>query len=130
MGCPCQVHVKPDDRKTWGFHSQKGHYLFTSGEHYRTYNSFMRDTKAERLSDTVEFQHRSITRPTVSHGDHVIRALAAFVDAIKSMTKGATAGANKAGVNMKDLQQLTEVTSRITAQHPALAKSKVPDPSP
>ena len=31
MGYPCQVHVKPADRKTWDFHSQKGHYLFTSG---------------------------------------------------------------------------------------------------
>ena len=49
MGCPCQVHVKPDDRKTWDFHSQKGHYLFTSGDHYRTHNNFMRDTKAKRL---------------------------------------------------------------------------------
>ena len=122
MGCPCQVHVKPGDRKTWAFHSQKGHYLFTSGDHYRTHNVSMRDTKAKRLSDTVEFQHRSITRPAVSQGDRVIRALAAFVDAIKSMTKGATAWADKAGVNMKDLQQLAEITKRITAQNLGLAQ--------
>ena len=127
MGCPCHVHVKSGDRKTWDFHSQKGHYLFTSGDHYRTHNAFINATKAERLSDTVEFQHRRITRPRVSHADHVIRALADFVHAIKSLTKGATAGANKAGVNMKDLQQLAKVTSRIIDQHHGLAKLTAPN---
>ena len=34
MGCPCQVHVKPSNRKSWDFHSQKGYYMFTSGKHY------------------------------------------------------------------------------------------------
>ena len=130
MGCPCQVHVKPNDRKTWDFHSQKGHYLFTSGDHYRTHNAYMHATRAERLSDTVEFQHRSITRPTVSHGDRVTRALASFVEAIKSMTKGATAGAAKAGVNMKDLEQLAEVTSRLTAQQQDLARLPAPSTIP
>ena len=105
----------------------QGHYLFTSGDHYRTHNAFMRDTKAKRLSVTVEFQHRSIIRPTVSHGDHVIRALAAFVDAFKSTTKGTTVETNKAGANINDPQQLAEVMSRITTQHPGLKKLTMPD---
>ena len=109
---------------------QKGHYLFTSGDHYRTHNAYMHDTRAERLSDTVKFQHRSITRPSVSHGDRVTRALASFVEAVKSMTKGATAGATKAGVNMKDLEQLAEVTSRLTAQQPELARLPAPRTMP
>ena len=71
----------------------------------------MHNTKAKRLSDKIKFQHRSITCLTVSHGDHVIRALVAFVDVIKSMTKSETIRANKVGVNMKDLQQLAKVTS-------------------
>ena len=97
-----------------------------SGDHYRTHNNFMRDTKAKRLSDTVEFQLKGITRPAISHTDYVINALGSFVNSIKSMTKGATADAKKNGVNMKDLQQLAEVTSKITtklpdiAEHPAL----------
>ena len=38
-----------------------------------------------------------------------------------SMTKGATTGATKNGVNMRDLQQLVEITQRITAQQPGIA---------
>ena len=104
--------------------------MFTSGDHYRTHNNFIRDTKAERLSDIVEFQHKSITRPAISHADCVINALGAFVNSIKSMTKGATAGAKKNGVNMKDLHQLAEVTSRITTNLPDIAECPAPSTRP
>merc|ERR1711923_175471 len=50
MGCPVQVHVKSKDRKTWDFHSEPGHYLFTSPDHYQVHNNVMTKTKAERLS--------------------------------------------------------------------------------
>ena len=44
------------------------------------------------------------------------------MNSIKSMTKGATAGAAKNGVNMKDLQHLAEVMSKITTQLPDIAE--------
>ena len=91
MGYLCQVYVELNSSKTWDFHSQRGYYHFTSGDHYQTHNTFTRNTKAERLSDTVDFHRRRITRPTISHADRVVKALTEFFNAIKSMTKGATA---------------------------------------
>ena len=61
MGCEAQVHEKTDKRSTWAYHSVDGWYLFTSPEHYRTHNCHIKHTKSERLSDTVQFQHKRIT---------------------------------------------------------------------
>jgi len=76
MGCEAQVHEKTDNRGTWAYHSVGGWYLFTSPEHYRTHNCHIKHTKSERLSDTVQFQHKRITNPTITHADKVMHALA------------------------------------------------------
>ena len=107
IGCPCQVHVKHDKRKSWDFHSQKGYYLITSGEHYCTDNIFMKDKRAERLSDTVVFQHPTI--PIISHADQIINNMTALVSLIKRMKRGIPRGVRKTGINMQDLQCLAEV---------------------
>ena len=53
--------------------------------------------------------------------------MAHLANLIDSMTKGATTGAMKNGVNMQDLQQLAEVTKRITAQQPGIATNLAPE---
>ena len=95
MGCPCHVHVKPDNQKIWDFHTLKGYYLFTSGDHYRMHNIFITNTKDKRLSDTVDFMHRSITHPVIKHGDQMINALARFINRLDAMTGKNTALAKK-----------------------------------
>ena len=98
IGCPCQVHVTPKNCKSWDFHSQKGYYLFTLGKHYCMDNIFMKDTRAEQLSDTVTFQHPTVL--VISHADRIIRAITALVHLIKGMTKGIPKGARKNKINM------------------------------
>ncbi len=61
MGCAVQVHVSPNRRLTWAEHALDGWYLRTSEEHYRCHVVFVKKTRAERISDTVFFQHRYIT---------------------------------------------------------------------
>ena len=120
MPRPCQARQP----KTWDFHTLKGFYLFTSGDHYRTHNMFMKDTKAKRLSDTVNFMHRSIIHPVIKHGDRVINALAWFVKSIERMATRNTILAKKNGVNMKDLTRLAQMAARITATHPEIAEQR------
>ena len=76
MGCKVQVHEKADQQGTWAFHSVDGWYLSTSPEHYRTHCCYIKSTNSERLSDTVQIQHKHITNPTVTHGNKVMKALA------------------------------------------------------
>ena len=56
MGCNVQIHEKTDKQGTWAFHSVGGWYLYTSPEHYRTHVCHVKDTQAERLSDTIKFK--------------------------------------------------------------------------
>jgi hypothetical protein len=76
MGCAVQVHEKTDKRGSWAYHSVDGWYLNTSPEHYRVHNCYIKNTKNTRLSDTVQFQHKSITNPEITPLDKLMRAIA------------------------------------------------------
>jgi hypothetical protein len=89
MGCEAQVHEKTDKRGTWAYHSVDGWYLFTSPEHYCTHNCHIKHTKSKQLSDTVQFQHKRITNPTITHADKVMHKLADWVKALHGMTSSA-----------------------------------------
>jgi hypothetical protein len=58
MGCEALVHEKMDKRGTWAYHCVDGWYLNTSPEHYHVHNCHIKETKAERLSNTVQFKHK------------------------------------------------------------------------
>ena len=85
MGCNAQVHKKTGKRGIWAYHSVDGWYLFTSPERYRTHTCHIKHTKNERLSHTVQFQHKHITNPTITHADKVMLALAECAKAIKGL---------------------------------------------
>ena len=76
MGCAVQVHEKTDKRGTWAYHSVDGWYLATSPEHYCTHRCHITSTRSERFTDTVKFSHKKITRPTVTHADKAMTAIA------------------------------------------------------
>jgi hypothetical protein len=112
-GCNAQVHEKTDKRGTWAYHSVDGWYLFTSPEHYRTHTCHIKHTKSERLSDTVQFQHKRITNPTITHADKVMLALAECVKAIKGLT-----GQDKSSPEAKDLQRIVDATRATLIKQP------------
>ena len=112
MGCAVQVHEKTDKRGTWAYHSVDGWYIDTSAEHYRTHRCHIKDTKSERFTDTAQFHHKNITRPTVTHADKVMAAIAECAKAIKNInsTKGTD-----------EMKQLVQLTEKAIQQNPAIA---------
>jgi hypothetical protein len=86
MGCEAQVHEKTNKRSTWAYHLVNGWYLFTLPEHYCTHNCHIKHNKSKRVSDTVQFQHKRITNPSITHADKVMHALAECVKVIQGMT--------------------------------------------
>ena len=112
LGCNIQVHEKTNKRGTWAFHSVDKWYLFTSPGHYCTHNCHVKQTKSKRLSNTVQFQHKRITNPSVTYADKVIHALPDCVKAIQGMT-----GKDRHSPTMKDLQQIVDTAqAQIKAQ--------------
>jgi hypothetical protein len=85
MGCAVQVHKKTDKRGTRAYHSVNGWYLSTFPEHYHTRSCHIKSTKSERVSDTINFSHKNIMRPTITHADKVMNAIADCAKAIKDI---------------------------------------------
>ena len=112
MGCNAQVHEKADAWGTWAYHLIGGWYLYTSPKHYHTHVCHIKSTRHERLSNTVEFKHKQITNPTITHADKIMIAIAAVVKAIKGL--GRAAVSDKA----RELQQLVnEATTYLTKKN-------------
>ena len=88
MGCEVQVLEKPDKRGTWAYHSVDGWYLNTSPDHYRVHNCHIKSTQSERLTDTIQFKHKHITNPTLTHHDKLMHALAKCKETLEGLTKG------------------------------------------
>ena len=106
MGCAVQVHEKTDKRGTWSYHSVDGWYLSTSPEHYRTHRCYVKDTGAERLTDTAQFSHKRITNPEVTAADKVMHAIADCIRQIKAVGSGDHA------TDERQLHQLSELAAR------------------
>ena len=84
MGCAVQLHEKTDKRGTWAYHYVDRWYILTSPKHYRMHRCHNKATKSERVSDTVNFSHKNITRPTITHADKVMNAIADCAKASKT----------------------------------------------
>ena len=121
MGCKVQVHEKTDKRGTWAYHCVDGWYLATSDEHYQAHKCHIKTTKGERVSDTVQFQHKHITNPTVTPQDKIMRALAECTKAIKGI-KNVDA--------TQDLRELQWVLTDKTNTHHAANNQTEPTPEP
>jgi hypothetical protein len=114
MGCNAQVHEKTDKRDGW--------YLFTSPNHYCTHNCHIKHTKSKCLSNTVQFQHKHITNPSITHADKVMHALADCVKAIQDMT-----GKDRHSPATKDLQRIVDKTqAHIKTQPDQLEHTATP----
>ena len=85
MGCAAQIHEKSDKRGTWQYHTVDGWYLNTSPLHYRAHVCHIKESKKERLTDTVQFQHKRITNPTISHADKIMHAIQQVIREIKKL---------------------------------------------
>ncbi len=112
MGCEAQVHEKTDKCGTWAYHLVDNWYLFMSPKHYCTHNCHIKHTKSERLSNTVRFQHKRITNPTITHADKVMHALADCAKALHGMTSSV-----RNSQAAQDLQRIIEATqAHVQAQ--------------
>jgi hypothetical protein len=107
MGCAVQLHERSERRGSWAMNAIDGWYLRTSDEHYRCHVIFVKNTRSERISDTVHFKHRHITIPTVTPEDTIVKCLNDLTQALKERrnTKGA--------IEYDALQKLDELLNKI-----------------
>jgi hypothetical protein len=78
-----QLHQSSERRATWAANLTNGRYLQTSPEHYRCHVIYVKQTKSERVSDTVFFKTKYIMQPTMTPADMIIKALNNLTQALK-----------------------------------------------
>jgi hypothetical protein len=83
MGCAVQLYQNSQRRKSWASNAIDGWYLQTSPEHYRCHIIHVKQTKSERVSDTVFFQTKYIIHPTLTPADIITKALNDLTNALK-----------------------------------------------
>jgi hypothetical protein len=120
MGCEAQVHEKTNKRGTWAYHLVDGWYLFTSPEHHCTCICHIKHIKSERLSNTVQFQHKCIINPSITHANKMMKALDECVKAIQGMT--AKARNSQAA---QDLQNIIDATQAHVQTNPHQFKETI-----
>ncbi len=120
MGCAAQIHKKSDKHGTWQYHSVDGWYLYTSRNNYRTHACHIKTTKKERLTDTVNFQHKRITNPTITHADKIMHAIQQVIREIKKL------GGIENSQEARDLQQLFNGTNDYLQRIDLLNTQPVP----
>ena len=128
MGISVQVHEKTDKIVTWEYHTVNGWYLATSPEHYQTHRYHIKYTNNERFTDTIHYNHKDITRPTITHSDKVMAEIKDFSKSIKNLVNNNGADEIQQIINITEraLQQKTSTATTPKTTTGASASSRVP----
>jgi hypothetical protein len=85
----------------------------------------IKHTKSKQLSNTVQFQHKQIINPSITHADKVMHELADCVKAIQGMTRNA-----RTSQAAQDLQRIVDATqAHLKAHHNKFEETTTPDDS-
>ena len=86
MGTEMLMHLKPVRRHSWGYHALKVWYIVTARKHYRVLKG-LDDSGAVRLTDTWKLKHHSLTVPTITATDRIVKATQDLTAAIGGQNK-------------------------------------------
>jgi hypothetical protein len=119
MGCAVQLHQSSTRRASWAENSIDGWYLQTSPEHYQCHVIYVKQTKSERVSDTVFFKTKYITEPTMTPADIITKALNDLTQALKVKNNVKGLDQIKALKKLNDILNNTPVTAPTQRENPA-----------
>jgi hypothetical protein len=122
------IHEKPQQRNSWDPHGAEGWYIGPAMEHYRCYRVFTNKTKAERITDTIEFFPEHTSLPFMNSNDIAIKAANELITTLQNPLP-ATPFAQVGNQQLEALQQLAEL---FKTQHHNTDKRlpRVREPSP
>jgi hypothetical protein len=86
-GCKTIVHDGTDERKSWAEHGSRGFYIGPAVQHYRCYRNTMLESKAVRISNTVEFLSAACQDPLLSDSDHISMLITDLINIVSKPTR-------------------------------------------
>ena len=73
-GTQLLMHKNPGRQQTFGYNANKTWYTGPCFKNYRTFKGILASTGAERISDTVRFQHNAIAVSQLTPADCILEA--------------------------------------------------------
>ncbi|KAL7482174.1 hypothetical protein ACHAW6_007869 [Cyclotella cf. meneghiniana] len=73
IGTEVMIHIKPNQRQTWGYHAIRAWYFAPALKHYRCIKA-VTEAGAIRVSDTFRFMHHSLPDQTITNTDRITKA--------------------------------------------------------
>ena len=113
VGMKCIIYEDPKTRGTWDVHGKDAFYLGPALEHYRCYKVYVRDTKSERIGDTIEFFPAYAKMPAISSQDIVAHAAEQLSHALQH-PHPATPYHQFGAKQIQALQQLAQIFCTMT----------------
>ena len=83
-GCKIIGHARGSTRLSWDYRGHCGFYVGPALDHYRCHKILKTSTSAVIISDTVVFQHPTLSVPTLSTTDRIIHCLWALTIAVRA----------------------------------------------
>jgi len=127
------VHEKPNNRESWAPHGVDAWYIGPALESYRCYLTYIWETKAERITDTLEWFPHHVCMPTVSPLDIISAATQDILKALQSPPTNSplhplSDSESEALKNLADL--LHKKTAPLDTASPPATALRVPTQSP
>ena len=77
------IHIKPDNRPSWGSRGKEGWYIGPSLDHYRCVKCYLPFTRSEIDADTVTFLPKTVQFPEVTISDFLKQAATDIITLLK-----------------------------------------------
>ena len=83
-GIRVEIHEKPNNRPSFGYHSTSGYYIGPAINHYRCYRVYIPTTAHERIADTIAFFPARFRMPESSTLDKATQAAEDLIDVLQT----------------------------------------------
>ena len=84
VGCKIIIRNRTNERPSWSDHGLRGFYIGPAIKHYRYYVCFMSESKALRISNTVDFFPTTCADPTMSAAGRLWMIITDLLDVLKA----------------------------------------------
>jgi hypothetical protein len=119
------VHEKPQERGSWATHGKDGWYIGPAMESYRCFKTYIWSTKAERITDTIEWFPHSLKMPQVSDIDVLLAATTDILNILQKPSQNShfPALTETASHQLKQITQLFH--NHINQTNPPISQNTI-----
>jgi hypothetical protein len=117
-GCRAVIHEPADTRTSWGPRGTDAYYMSPPSDHYRSYNFYVPETRAYRISTSAQFFPSYCSIPSESELEAATRTAAELLDALRLTNDGTPSSVSR---HQRAIKVINEIYNLANGQSPRVA---------